>query len=559
MPRLSFFLAAAALPLSALCTFNATSQLFQLAGGADGANNVKFSWELVNGAAAYNIRQKSASGDFIATTSPGNVGDVYGLTGGSTIFQIEAVDGNNSTVDTSMELNITMAANPGSNLAVYDNMGASTLNDKSKIRTQDGTYYRYITVNDDQGFNHISEQTSKDGYNFEGDRQVLNKDVVCTSGTPSDGNCRLEFVNWAQHPTSGRVIMWAQFESIGYSQYLVAANGEPGNGNLEFAGVSRPFDELVQEVSFFADPDIVAGYLICVTNAGDDLTLYGLTQDWTGVESRVTTIQPGERRRAPAMIKSLGRYYVFSSSEVGEYASVAKYTSAVGPSGLFYPSRNIGNINTFGARSGQIVQIGDTNVMAANIGNSTNNGRQIMLPIATNIGGMASYHFYPQLNYDDDAGVLVPVQNGRIVSVGSPATASTNSEKASLANDGIQDQEENLFESDAVPFWWEVDLSWTHVISQVDVTPRQFLGSETYIQYNVTASNDGQTWTTIIDESGNQATGFRTANASDPGDFRYVRVNVNRVVEARTGADAAWAAGLHEVTVYGDFKRDSSQ
>lgn len=554
MTRISSLLASAALPLGTRCALSATSQLFQLAGSTDGANNVKFSWDLVDGATAYHIQQKAGSGSYATVaTAPGNGYDIYGLQGSNT-FQIEAVDASNNTLDTSVELNVSVTASPSSNLAAYDNTAASSLRVKSKLRGPDGTYYRYNYITDANGFSHISQQTSADGYTFAGDTQVLTKTQACAS--TADGNCKLESISWAQNPADGRVFMWAHFEkATDYTLGQVAvAYGSPGN-NLTFGGAFRPGGDDSRDMTFFADDD-GAAYIVCATNTNTDLGLYALTADWTNVTAKVATLQAGEHREAPALMRKDGWYYLFTSTAAGWYASQGRYISAQQLGGPWSASRGVGNVNTFGAQSGQVVQIGNTHVLAANRwaanwAHKEASNRQVMLPIAAD-GGAASYHFYHQLQYDDDSGVVVPVQGGRVLSVGRPASASVNGGNASLVNDGIQDQEGNLFAPGAVPFWWEVDLGADHVLAQVDLTPRQVGGSETYVQYNITGSTDRQAWMTIVDETANQSPGFRTAVVSETGKFRYVRVNVHNVINVHNDNEADWAAGLHEVTVYGN-------
>lgn len=554
MTRLSLLLTSAALPLSARCALGVTSQLFQLTGSTDGTDNVKFSWTLVDGAALYNIQQKDDSGSYAAVaTAPGNCYDIYGLQGSSS-FQIEAVDASNNTLDRSGELQVAATAGSSSNLAVYNNTVASSLKVKSKLKGSDGTYYSYRYVTDANGFSHLSQQKSEDGYTFEGDTQVLTKTEVCAS--TDDGNCKLESINWAQNPKDGRVFMWAHFERAqDYRLGQVAvAYGTPGK-NLTFGGAFRPGGDDSRDMTFFADDDGTA-YIVCAINTNTNLGLYALTDDWTNVTSKAATLQPEEHREAPALIKKDGWYYLFTSTAAGWYASQGKYIAAQNLSGPWSASRNIGNLNTFGAQSGQVTKISDNyieaaNRWAANWAHKEASNRQILLPIATS-DGVASYHFYHQLNYDDDKGVVVPVQSGRILSVGQPASASVNSSEASLLNDGIQDQESNLFSPSAVPFWWEVDLEADHAVTQIDLTPRQVGGSETYIQYNVTGSNDRKTWKTLVDEAANQSPGFRTPAVSDTGTFRYIRVNVHNVINVHNDNEADWAAGLHEVTVYGN-------
>lgn len=494
-----------------------------------------------------------AAGICCAAADPGNGFDIYNLQG-STSFQIEAIDASNKTLDMSAELNVTVTVSSGSNLAAYDNTAASSLKVRSNLKGSDGTYYKYNYVTDANGFSHISQQTSTDGYTFDGDTQVLTKVEVCAS--TDDGNCKLESINWAQNPADGRVFMWAHFEKANdYTLGQVAvAYGTPGSGNLTFGGAFRPGGDDSRDMTFFADDD-GAAYIVCAINTNTNLGLYALTADWTNVTSKVATLQANEHREAPALIKNDGWYYLFTSTAAGWYASQGKYISAQQLAGPWSASRNIGNLNTFGAQSGQVVEIGDTHVLAANRwaanwAHKEASNRQTMLPIAA-AGGTASYHFYHQLQYDDDTGVVVPVQSGRVLSVGKSASTSVNSGNASLANDGIQDQEGNLFAAGAVPFWWEVNLGADLVVSQIDLTPRQVGGSETYVQYNVTGSTDRQAWTTLVDEAANQSPGFRTASVSEAGRFRYVRVNVHNVVNVHNDNEADWAAGLHEVTVHG--------
>ncbi|KAI3393869.1 hypothetical protein diail_3544 [Diaporthe ilicicola] len=554
MTRLSSFLASAALPLSARCALSVTSQLFQLAGSTDGANNVKFSWNLVDGATAYNIQQKAGSGSYATVaTAPGNGYDIYGLQGSSS-FRIEAVDVSNMAIDRSGELSITAMAPSSSSLAVYDNAMASSLKVKSKLKGSDGTYYSYRYVTDANGFSHISQQTSSDGYTFEGDTQVLTKAEVCRS--TDDGNCKLESINWAQNPNDGRVFMWAHFEkATDYTLGQVAvAYGTPGE-NLTFGGAFRPGGDDSRDMTFFADDD-GAAYIVCAINTNTNLGLYGLTADWTNVVTKIWNLQPGEHREAPALFKKDDWYYLLTSTAAGWYASQGKYISAQRLDGVWSASRNIGNLNTFGAQSGGVIKIGDNyieaaNRWAANWAHKEASNRRILLPIAAG-GGVASYHFYHQLYYDDDTGVAVPVQSGRILSVGQPASASVNSGNAALVNDGIQDQDSNLFSPGAVPFWWEVDLGADHTVTQIDLTPRQVAGSETYIQYVVTGSTDRMFWTTLVDEAANQSPGFRTPAVSDPAKFRYIRVNVFNFINVHNDNEANRAAGLHEVTVYGN-------
>ncbi|KAK0664857.1 hypothetical protein DIS24_g59 [Lasiodiplodia hormozganensis] len=541
----------ALLPLCAVAKISATAQLFQLNGG-NGANNVKLSWTTVSGATSYDILRRSSSGSYDRVASaPGNTYDVYDLNGAST-FQIQAMNGG-SKVDASGDIAVTPGSS-ASGLNTYDNTAASSVKIKSNL-VSGQTYYRYNYVTDSQGFSHFSQQTSSDGYTFSGDTTVLSRADVCAS--TDDGFCKLESINWAQHPKSGQVVMWAHFEKAkDYTLGRVAvAYGTPGK-SLTFGGAFRPAGDDSRDLTFFADQD-GSGYIISAIKTNSDLGLYALNAEWTNVTSKVATLQAGEHREAPAMVHQGGYYYLFTSTAAGWYPSPGKFISAQKLSGPWSASRNIGNVVNFGAQSGQVDKIGDNYVMAANRwaaqwAKPEPSNRQILLPIAFS-DGLASYAFYDTLQYDDNSGVVVGVQNGRILSVGKTATSSgaASNSAPGAASDGIQDDANNLFTPSGVPFWWQVDLGEAHDISQVDVTPKQVAGSETYIQYNITGSSDGKTFTELADESANTAVGFRSSKITGSGSHRYIRINVQKVINIHNNNEADWAVGLHEVLVYG--------
>lgn len=553
MPSISTLVASALLPLYAVAEVTVTSQLFQLAGG-NAANNVKFTWALASGATSYDILRSSGSGSFERVASaPGNSLDVYDLTGPAT-FRIQATNGN-SQVDVSSDIAITPGGTTPRNLNTYDNTAANSLKVKSDL-VLDGTYYRYNYVTDAQGFSHISQQTSTDGYTFTGDTSVLTRAEVCAS--VSDGLCKLESIKWAQHPQTNQVVMWAHFENAkDYTLGQVAvAYGTPGKG-LTFGGAFRPAGDDSRDMTFFADSD-GSGYIISAIKTNTDLGLYALNDKWTNVTSKVATLQAGERREAPAMVHQDGYYYLFTSTAAGWYPSQGKFISAQNLSGPWSASRNIGNVVNFGAQSGQVEKIGNNYIMAANRwaanwAKPEASNRQILLPISFS-NGLASYSFYETLSYSDDTGVVIGVQNGKVLSVGKTATSSgaASGSSPSVANDGTQDDPNGLFTPSGVPFWWQVDLGQAHTITQVDLTPRQVGGSETYLQYTISGSNDWQSFTQIADESGNTAVGFRSSKISASGTYRYIRVNVEKVINIQNGNEADWAVGIHEILVYGN-------
>ncbi|KAF4540611.1 putative f5 8 type c domain protein [Lasiodiplodia theobromae] len=550
----SVLTACSLLPLLAAARINVTSQLFVLAGEST-INNVKLTWSLIDDAASYEVLLLSDSGSYdVLATAPGDSWDIYGLTASQT-YQIRGVNGS-TTIDSSDDVTVAPGSTLASDLSTYDNTVASSLSIKSTL-VSGSTYYKYNYVTDSNGFSYFQIQTSTDGYTFTGNTTAITRETVCAS--IANGFCKLESIAINQHPTTNQVVIWAHFENAAdYTLGEVAVlYGDPGD-TLTFGGAFRPEGDDSRDLGFFADTD-GSGYIITAINTNTNLGLYSLNADWTNVTAKVATIQPGENREAPALVRDGESYYLFSSTAAGWYPSQGKYVSTQASlsssNGTWTASRNVGNVNTFGAQSGGVSQIGDTYVERANrwaaqwaIPEASN--RQVVLPIAF-ADGLASYHFYRTLRYSDDAGVVVGVQSGKILSVGKTATSSDASTTASVANDGTQDDPSNLFTPAAVPFWWQVDLGDAHSLTQVDITPRQVGGSETYLQYNVTGSTDGESWTLLVNGTANTAVGFLNEEVTDSGSYRYVRLNVNKVINIHNGNEADWAAGLHEVTVYG--------
>ncbi|WP_377271692.1 discoidin domain-containing protein [Peterkaempfera sp. SMS 1(5)a] len=132
-----------------------------------------------------------------------------------------------------------------------------------------------------------------------------------------------------------------------------------------------------------------------------------------------------------------------------------------------------------------------------------------------------------------------PPQN---VALGKPATAQSTqgTHSASLAVDSIPDNS-SYWSADPAPEWWQVDLQADYNLSSIVVT-NYVDGTRSY-QYNVQASTDGVTWTTI-------ATKGSTSVATSAGDVlsvsttaRYLRVNMTHD-SANTGVHIANFAAM---------------
>lgn len=540
-------------PLGAAAEIALLPQLFQLS-GSTAVNNAKLAWNLVSSSSPvkYQISRKAGSGSYqVIGTAPGDTYDDYGLTVGTAYsYQIAAISGS-KTIDSSPAATVT-PYNPASGLSTYDNTQTSSLRTKSKIFAN-GVYYQYTCNAGSNGFANVTQATSSDGYTFSGSKNVLDASVVCKS---IGAACSLERCSFTLNPTTGRVVMWAHLENAqNYDLAQVAsADGVPGQ-TFTFDGTYRPLGHDSRDIGFFADTDNKA-YLISATDTNTNLNIYALTANWTYVSSLLETVQPGGNREAPSMIKTGGYYYLFSSKAAGWYPSNPEYISSTNIAGPWSASRIIGNTATYAAQSGSVVQVGSAGYVmlpdrwGANWAPTAPPNREYALPMSLS-GGYASFAFYPRVAYSDSANNLFGVQAGRIRSVGAPTSASPGGgSNLTLATDGVADVQAAYFKPASVPFSVSVDLGQAYQIREVDLTTYLYPGSECYYQFTVVGSNDGKTNTTLASNTANTAVGFVPSAITNTGKFRYVGVQVNKVINTHNGNEADYFAGVGELTVY---------
>lgn|GEM_PF-881885 len=540
---------------------------FELQGGT-AANNFKVEWSQVEGAESYTLyRSDSDDGAYTElVTSPATKYDDYDLEISATYYYKVEANGPSGVIASSNIAPAKAIVESGTGMSLYDNTKVSSLKLKSNLLF-DGIYYRYSFQSDGSGFTQIIEQTSSDGFNFRGDRVILEK----ADHADLTAN-KFEAVNIVKH--GAEVVMWAHYENnADYTLARVASiSGTPG-GDFTYHGSFQPHGNQSRDLNFFEDDD-GSGYLISSSDNNETMKLYKLNDDWTNVlsatEFPAVTILKNEHREAPSMIKKDGWYYLFTSEAAGWYPSQGKYISAQSIEGLADASpRLIGNTSTFGAQSGGIVKIGDNYVM---MGNRWSGGwatpdpalngawsSQRMLPITLN-EGFAAYDYYSSIKYNVDDGVIIPVQSGKNLSINKPTLLSSDAAgadgfTADKANDGISYDKENYYNPRVTSgtYTWTVDLLQESVISQIDVTFKIVKGSETYSQYVLSGSRDGINFTTIKDKTNNKVIGFNENIISDPNKYRYIRIQITGVKRASDNSDlnADWTRGFHELTVYG--------
>lgn len=544
-------------PSAIAAEFGLTGQLFQLSSGSS-VNNIKLRWASVSGATTYSVARSTGSGSYSTISSAGGDSyDDYGLTVGSTYsYQISALQG--ATV-MQMSNVVSMAPyTPSGTYSTYDNTKASTASIKSNLYA-DGVYYQYNYQSFSNGsMEALVQQTSTDGYTFTGSTTVLTGQTVCASVGYS---CHLERITYSLHPSTQQIIMWAHLEdTANYDLAQVAvAYAIPGQA-FAFGGTYRPLGHDSRDLTFYVDGS--AGYLISATNTNTDMNIYSLTSNWTAVADLVVTVNKGAYREAPAMIKSNGWYYLFTSRAAGWFPSQPQYIAAQSVSGPWSPPVVVGNTATFATQSGSVVTLPNNQSAmladrwSANWTPTAGDNRELMLPLALSpSNAFATYNFYKTVQYSDShltaEQAIYGVQTGKILSNYQPSSSSAGTTNLSSANDATQDVPTSYWIPSSVPFWYQVDLGTPRVVSQVDLTTNMVQGSETYYRFNVTGSTDGIEFATLADRSDNTDVGFVASYPTSTDAYRYVRINVQAVINTHNGNEADWAAGVVEATVYG--------
>lgn len=275
---------------------------------------------------------------------------------------------------------------------------------------------------------------------------MLSGQTVCAS-VANDG-CHLERITFLQHPTTNQIVMWGHFENTAnYDLAQVAvAYADPGE-QFTFGGTYRPLGYDSRDLTFFADG--ANAYLVSSFDTNTNMNIYGLTPNWTYVTEVVAEVYPKQYREAPAMAKSNGTYYLYTSRASGWYPSLPEYITATDLKGPWTDAEVMGNTATFATQSGNVNQFADGRYMmaadrwSANWSPANGPNRQLYLPMSVADGApFAAGKYYPSVRYDSSVTTsgqsFFGVQTGKIVSVGKPGSSDAGSANISLANDGIQ-------------------------------------------------------------------------------------------------------------------------
>lgn len=534
----------------------ATAMLFVLK-GEDKVTNAKVQWNAVNGADKYEIYRSADNGEAeLLAVSAGNTVDDYDLEIGKKYTYTVYALSDGSVVDSVSAKTVEPYELP-SDLTVSSNIEESGLN-RPEEPYADGKYYHYQSWGRDDGgsgFGRVMMQYSEDGVHWTDWEEVLNYKEILAHETCKDfDTVRFESNNFVYNREKNIIAYIAHLEADGgYGTAMTSiATGTPG-GKMTFNGAVRPEGDDTRDLNVYVDDDWSA-YVIAAVHGNADLALYKLSEDWSQIEKRVCYVNRSSWRELPSMLKVDGIYYLFTSGTAGWYPTQGMYNSAENIEGPWSPLKRVGNTSTFSSQSGTIFRLSPDSEkyymstyrwmyfwQDATVKRTTNRRYPVEVE-----NGYAFYDFFDEVLYNVEKDILIPVQNGRILSQGMPANASDNAENAGAVNDG--GYQTYWYADKHWPYTWEVDLGKVCSLSELQISWLIWNGSEPYYQYRLEGSVDGITYTTILDnEEGYTDYGFTVDQIS--GAARYLRLVVTDAVP-RSG-DNNYPAQLYEVKVLG--------
>lgn len=537
---------------------------FMLKGGKE-ASNIKLNWNPVEGAAVYRVYRTDEEGgsrQFLKETA-GIMQDDYGVSEASW-YVVEAMDESGGVLAVSEPAEgIPVALN--GEMKTRSNMasGSDFVYDSKAVQVfaENGVSYKYSIEKDGETGKKLVEYRALDGVNYDGGRTVLSSEQYEIMG-----DCKFEGV--AQMRKDGKIIIWAHFEpASGYSRAEISCmSGTMGGDDFTFYS-ERPHGNESRDLNIFNDNGTL--YAISAANNNSDLNIYKIDESWTRVlpesEFPAITVCEGQHREAPNMVKADGWYYLFTSEANGWFPSQGMYCSASTIQGLADAALVPIHATTFGTQSGWMSSVGDNRLLVGSVwalsgqfGERKNWTK--VFPVSFK-DGHAVYHYYPELAYND-AGVMVPVQNGKILSADQPvgmADGDAPGEEGfggDLITDGRSYDKSVYYksvENTGVPYSLTVDLGGLCSVSQVDVSFREPKGSDTRNLYKIYGSKDGIAFEDVlVDASGNQNPGFDSRIVESKALYRYVKITVSEIRDMRHNDNkVSWSRGIHEMTIYG--------
>jgi len=528
-----------------------TATVFKLAGERD-ARHVKVHWEQRKDAELYKVYR---DGKLIGQ-SLGDVFDDYDLAVGKTYtYHVEAYQGEQQMAKAVSDQATTFT--PIGTGFIYDNS-----NGKNHIKRPRGfqiahQYYSYEVRQIEKTINGktskgraIYEKVSPNGFDQWTEREL---DFY--------PNANFEGVGMVYNQETEKVVIVAHYEDQGgYVAAKLYIGQITPQGTLEVTFCDRPLGFDSRDQSMFVDDDQTA-YILSATHMNQDVHIYQLDKSWSKPIRLVNTIFKGQHRETPYITKKDGAYYFFSSKASGWYPSQAMYASATDLAGVWTQLKELGNNSTFGTQANAVARYGSERITygmhgyhwGAQYKHKDPDGNYARLLAVHFNAGYASMEYYSKIEYHEKYG-LIPIQAGRNLTLGKPITttrADAGNGGVSNVTDGADMNSSGFFKGVRLPYSLTIDMQKKAKIAEINLSTKLTGGSETAYKFTIEASQDGKTFKTIVDHLNNWQVGFQILKITDPSPFRYIRLNVHKVINVHNNNNAEWADGIFEMAAFG--------
>jgi hypothetical protein len=532
--------------------------LFKLE-GETGVTNVKLTWIARSDSNAYEVFRDGVS----IGKAAGDTMDDYGLVSGASYsYTVKAYNAGFNRSDlkaVSAAVTVTPFTPAAGALQVFDNTVQSNPDMSGDGTPQPGgfefggTWYGYQTQTDGDDVI-VRERTSPDGLNNWTQWRTLDTKIT---GIEGQTGAKLEGSGFRK--VGNKVVLSGHHEpKEGYSLgHFFLGSITPG-GDMEITFDDRPFGNESRDQSIFTDTD---GKIYVLGSTLTDIGIYRLDEDYTEPVEFLGLFFQDQRRETPSIIHVGNTYYFFSSSQSGWYPSQAAYATASNIGGPWSSLREIGNSATFGSQYNSVKEQGTLRQTyalyayrwAAQWSHSETEGdRKMLMTLSLSGGECAAAEFFSKVEYYPDYG-LVGVQPGRNLSRGMHAiSVPSGAANPGKITDGADMAGSGYFTGGSTfPYSVVIDLKNPAVLKEAHTTVRMVGGSEGAFQYVIAGSADNSNWTTLVDQPSNWRPGFLLDKITDAGQYRYVKLTVNGIINVNNNNSATWADGIIELAVFG--------
>ena len=521
-------------------------------------NHVKINWQPLKGIQSYKVYR---NGQLIGETQ-GNTYDDYDLKTDQTYtYRIDAYREHQKTASSATQETRTFTYS--GETALYDNRNGRhfrTTPDKPSGFKIGKTYFSYrlhrthkdLNGKEENGWL-LSESESETGLK---DSWGKPREIAFYPGVNFEG------IGFHYNKKTRKVVLSAHYEDQGgYTAAKIFLAQITPKGGIEIGTMERPLGHDSRDQSLFVDEDGTA-YLLSATNMNSDINIYRLDETWTKPVALANTICKGQHRETPSILKKDGTYYFFSSKASGWYPSQTMYASADRIDGKWSPLKEIGNNSTYGVQFNYVQQTTGTRETlglwgfhwGAQYHHRDPDGTFTRISPATFNRGYASMNYFRFVEFHDQYGII-PVQNGRNLTLGATVVPSHAPGDGSAAPDCITDGSDMAsspyYKSSHYPYSLTIELPQPSRISEINLATRLVNGSETAYKYTIEGSMDGQEYQTLIDGRNSWTVGFHILPVEDRSAYKFLRLNVFQIINVHNNHPATWADGIYEFTAFG--------